>query len=257
MRLPFHFCRSMFYSRRALSSLVLPGTSTKKWWRFDDAVVTPLDEAKIGIEKEPKKNKKKGAALPEGYCYQKKEREGGGERECQNAHTCAISPCLCCCIAQDDRIVQLVHADLRSQGQGDGGAAPIARFCSSLCGHRYAVGQTGSYLSDCTPTHLAMRRQPRIRGADRRVRHQGEGGASADRSTQAELHRPFLHAWRTARHGTLSFVYIVLIVLASGNLCAHQLVAVFASTEGVQLDRRVVAATMGDRIQRAASDRQH
>ncbi|ELR16489.1 ubiquitin domain containing protein [Acanthamoeba castellanii str. Neff] len=39
---------------------------TKKWWRFDDAVVTPLDEAKIGIEKEPKKNKKKGAALPEG-----------------------------------------------------------------------------------------------------------------------------------------------------------------------------------------------
>jgi hypothetical protein len=49
-----------------LSSVVLPGTSTKKWWRFDDAVVTPLDEAKIGIEKEPKKNKKKGAALPEG-----------------------------------------------------------------------------------------------------------------------------------------------------------------------------------------------
>ena len=67
---PFHFCRSMFYSRRALSSLVLPGTSTKKWWRFDDAVVPPLDEAKIGIEKEPKKNKKKGAALPEGYCCQ-------------------------------------------------------------------------------------------------------------------------------------------------------------------------------------------
>ena len=28
-------------------------------------------------------------------------------------------------------------------------------------------------------------------------------------------------------------VYIVLIVLLSGNLCAHQLVAVFASTEGV------------------------
>ncbi len=75
---PFHFCRSMFYSRRALSSLVLPGTSTKKWWRFDDAVVTPLDEAKIGIEKEPKKNKKKGAALPEGYCYQKEEREERG-----------------------------------------------------------------------------------------------------------------------------------------------------------------------------------
>lgn len=50
-----------------LKKKFVPVISTKKWWRFDDAEVTPLEDSKVGMES--KKTKKKGsvASLPEGY----------------------------------------------------------------------------------------------------------------------------------------------------------------------------------------------
>lgn len=49
-------------------SLFVVMFSTKKWWRFDDADVTPIAESQVGKEKEPKKARKKAAAqLGEGY----------------------------------------------------------------------------------------------------------------------------------------------------------------------------------------------
>lgn len=43
--------------------------SSKKWWRFDDSEVTPLEENKIGIEKEPKKVKKRNTQITEHEGY--------------------------------------------------------------------------------------------------------------------------------------------------------------------------------------------